>query len=314
MADDDEQGPVPSDTRAGGSVRRRLWLIGVVVVAVALVATVSGYALSRHSTHGRTPLTAHTHQVRHGSPCGLRVVESGVTRKNHYVDHMRDPANDLFLASAIIENPCKWTATNASFVVTALDSQGHQLVSGGGLTEKHFTVVLLMPGQRAAGWTYFTRQAAPDGVAKLSVRRNTTSFGPICWIDPAKSDYQSVADATDVTVGKRNNSRTVLDGSTDLSFKVTWSPDGSTIGSRVAVPIFRDRAGRLLDAGGDGGVGGIGGLGKIGAHTKLGQREHLTTWAPPNADPARTEVFLEAAPDSHGLPYTPSASCLATSP
>ncbi|MCO5996307.1 hypothetical protein [Actinoallomurus rhizosphaericola] len=235
----------------------------------------------------------------------MRVAESAVTRKDHYSAGERDQLNDQFLASAILENPCRRTATNVRFVVSPLDGQGHELMSAGRPVQEYFTVPLIMPGQRAASWTYFNRKEAPDGVASLRVQPDPGPFGgDVCWIDPSTSGYQTAARATGVTVGKRDTSRTSANGLADVSFEVTWSPAGSSPGRRGASVIFRDSSGRLLDAGGQ----------SIGAGLKPGQRVRFEAWVPENADPSRTEVLLDPEPVTPGLPvYSPSSSCLPSS-
>ncbi|MEV5704472.1 hypothetical protein [Actinoallomurus sp. NPDC052274] len=232
----------------------------------------------------------------------MRVAESAVTRKDHYTVGERDQQSDLFLVSAILENPCRRTATNVRFVVSALDDQGHELMSVGGPVQAHLTSSLIMPGQRAASWTYFDRRQAPDGVPSVRVQPDPGPFGGgVCWIDPSTSGYQTVSRATDVTVGKRDNSRTLLNGRADVSFTVTWTPAESSPGRRGASVIFRDSSGRLLDVNGQG----------IGPDLKRGQRVRFTAWVPKDADPARTDVLLDPDPVSPGLPvYSPSSSCL----
>ncbi|GAA4619355.1 hypothetical protein GCM10023195_87440 [Actinoallomurus liliacearum] len=272
------------------------------VVVAALITMLVACTSSSHPTDHRTP---RAQPSAHGSSCEVRVAESAVTRKDHYAVGARDQLNDLFLASAILENPCRRTATNVRFVVSPLDDQGHELMSAGRPVQAHFTISLIMPGQRAAGWAYFDRKQAPDGVANLRVQLDTAPFGgEVCWIAPSTSGYQAAGRATDVTVGKRDTSRTSANGLARLSFKVTWSPTKSSPGRRAASVIFRDSSGRLLNANGQG----------IGPALKPGQRVHFDAWVPENADPSRTGVLLEPNPVTPGLPfYSPSSSCLPSS-
>ncbi|MGH3391979.1 MAG: hypothetical protein ACRDOO_24160 [Actinomadura sp.] len=226
-------------------------------------------------------------------------MESSVTRKDYYSAGVRNLDGDVFRASAIIENPCRRTATSARFAVTPLDSQGHVLVSAGQPVQRHFTIMLIMPGQRAAGWTDFTREVAPGGVANLKIE---SAIRPDegCWIEPAASGYQAVGRMTDITVGKRNTSRSLTNGEADVSFTITWSPKGSLLGRRAASVIFRDPDGRLLQVGGK----------SIGEDVKRGQRVHFVAWVPENVDRARTEVILEPEPDKRGQLGRLPASCL----
>src|SRR5262249_1257917 len=152
-------------------------------------------------------------------------------------------------------------------------------------------IMLIMPGQSAAGWTYFTRQEVSSGIANLKVQPAPRPGDEICWIDPATSGYRAAARATDVAVGKRDSSRSLVNGQADVSFAVTWSPAKAPLGRRGASVIFRDSSGRLLVAGGQ----------SIGADVKRGQRVKFVAWVPMSADPARTEVMLDPEPDTHGL-------------
>ncbi|MCO5968977.1 hypothetical protein [Actinoallomurus soli] len=289
---------VPDRAMGGRSARPAPRIVAVGALIMMATACTSSHHPGDHRTPRAQPST-------HKSSCEVRVAESAVTRKDHYAAGERDQLNDQFLASAILENPCRRTATNVRFVVSALDGQGHELMSWGRPVQAHFTISLIMPGQRAAGWTYFDRQKAPDGVASVKVQLDTAPFGgEVCWIDPSTSGYQTAASATDVTIGKRDSSRTAANGMADVSFKVTWSPTESSPGRRSASVILRDSSGRLLDANGQ----------SISAHLKPGQRVHFDAWVPENTDPSRTDVLLEPDPVTPDLPfYSPSSSCLPTS-
>ncbi|MEV0407110.1 hypothetical protein [Actinoallomurus sp. NPDC050550] len=289
---------VPDRAMGGRSARSARRIVAVGTLIMMATACMSSHHPGDHRTPRAQPST-------HGSSCEVQVAESAVTRKDHYSAGARDQQNDLFLASAILENPCRRTATNVRFVVSALDDQGHELMSAGRPVQAHFTISLIMPGQRAAGWTYFNRQEAPDGVASLKVQLDTAPLGgEVCWIDPSTSGYQTAARATDVTVGKRDTSRTSANGLAGLSFKVTWSPAASSPGKRGASVVFRDSSGRLLNANGQ----------SIGAHLKPAQRVRFDAWVPENADPSRTDVLLDPEPVTPGQPfYSPSSSCLPSS-
>src|SRR4051812_41188049 len=104
----------------------------------------SGCESSRPASHR----TAQAQKSTHGASCTLRVAESAVTLKKHYSAGKRSTDGDQFLASTVIENPCRLAATNASFTVSMLDGQGRELVSAGQPVEDHFTIALIMPGQR----------------------------------------------------------------------------------------------------------------------------------------------------------------------
>ncbi|MEV5748382.1 hypothetical protein AB0L00_11230 [Actinoallomurus sp. NPDC052308] len=289
---------MPDHGTGGRSARSARRFVAVVTLTTVATACASSPHPEVHRTPRAQPST-------HGPSCEVRVAESAITRQNHYALGARDQRNDLFLASAILENPCRRTATNARFVVSALDDQGHELMSAGRPVQAHFTISLIMPGQRAGGWTYFDRQEAHGGVASLRVQPDTEPFGgEVCWIDPSTSGYQTAAHATDVTVGKRDDSPTLLNGQADVSFKVTWRPAEVSPGRRAASVIFRDSSGRLLDINGQ----------SIGPDLKLGQRVRFVAWAPKGADPARTDVLLDPDPQSPDLPFfSPSSSCLPSS-
>lgn len=300
MHDREAPGAAAGDPAGGPGAGRRLRSAGAAMIAVTLLAAPTACAGGGHPPGRRTPSAGRATQT---APCSLRVVESAVTRKDHYSAGVREPDGDLYLASAIVENPCRRAAVNAKFVVSPLDGQGRQLLSGGGPVQEHFTLPLMMPGQRLAGWTYFTHREAPSGVVDVKVRPATGPDSVTCWTDSAIWDYHAVANATGIVIGKRDGSRSLTNGETDVAFTVTWSPAKSPLGKRGASLIFRDSSGRLLDANGQ----------NISANVKRGERVHFTAWAPANADPARTDVILEPEPDTQGLLVSPSPSCL-TSP
>lgn len=298
----DHRNPVRTAAPDRATGRRSTRSARRVVAVVALITVATACTSSHQPKDHRTP------RAQPSTPepaCAVRVAESAVTRKNHYALGARDQLNDLFLVSAILENPCRRTATNVRFVASPLDAQGHELMSWGRPVQARFTISLIMPGQRAAGWARFDRKQAPEGVASVRIQPDTAPLGgEVCWIAPSTSGYQTAARATDVTVGKRDTSRTSANGLADLSFKVTWSPTESSPGRRAASVIFRDSSGRLLDAGGQG----------IGPALKRGQRVHFEVWVPEHTAPSRTDVLVEPNPVTPGLPfYSPSSSCLPSS-
>ncbi|GAA4235066.1 hypothetical protein GCM10022254_41480 [Actinomadura meridiana] len=151
-----------------------------------------------------------------------------------------------------------------------------------------------MPGQRAAGWTYFTHQESPSEVVSLRIQRDV-KLSRTCWVNPAASGYRTTARATDIAVGKRDTSRSVTNGQAEVSFVVTRDPATYALGKRIVSVIFRDSSGRLLNANGQ----------SIGSDSRYGQRKHFMTWVPVKADTKRTEVMLE--PEQNN----PTSSCMA---
>jgi hypothetical protein len=286
-------------TSARRGVGRRFWLAGAVVVAVALIAATTSYAFTRHSPDRAVPHAQPSQQ--HGSPCGLRVTESAIIRKDYYSAGAREQSGDRFFGSAIVANPCRRAAVNAKFAVSPLDEQGHVLMYAGRPVQVHFTITLIMPGARVGSWTSFGHEEATGRVASLKVQAEARPLNSLCWVDPATAGSWPAARASKVTVGKRDTSRSVTNGLANVAFTVGWSPAHALVGNRSATVIFRDSSGKLLDVGGK----------NLGADVKRGQRVHFVAWVPADADPARTEVTLDPEPDAPAVPITPWPGCRA---
>ena len=253
-----------------------------VVVALAVVATSAG--CTDHHNHATPPPTPTP-----SATCKLIVTETGFTAHRAYLSGQRIPEDDSMRVGVLVKNPCPDVAMGVSVTASGADKSGAILPNPlypGDKIRATAEVPVIAPGATVA-------VSAGMGITDArgntpAAFRNVTKFDATarasCWAKP-HDKREHTPTASKVSVGPTDADGHSADRYANITFTVTPSePSGPTL----AVAVFRDSTGRLLDA--------EEGTGTYSTASPPAGQSVISVWVPRNAAVSRTQVMVRPAP------------------
>ena len=264
-----ELASAPADiTRKNG---RRTLLIGAVGLAVIALATTLAIAIQSgafshaHQAGPKPSQIPHHHSSPSSDPsCTLKVLDTGFSVS---------PANEVHYG-LLLKNPCTEASLGAQIVVHALDKQGHQIETSGGILNSFPDPVLIMPDKHvniAGQFNNGDHDYKPEEVSKLRISFESPNFVPANRVDAHRTMR-----ADFVSMGSRNS-----DGYAEMIFSMQVQPEDRRAVSPVAYIILRDSRGKIL-----------GGEESPFSYVPHTSEQKSVVWLPPRTDPSRTAITV----------------------